>query len=312
MNLINTDIKPDPFDPQTGDVYQYGAPPFVQRLVVEDAPTREDPRVRYRIDGGTDSNLTTVAQFHRHLAGLTDLHGVGRVREYQPITTEVRKSLVHQLRSTALEVDQVAGDLMRGAAATIVEQAAALDGIACREALEQTRGRLALLQEAVAQALAENIPDIEDASATAGLVERLGLLIAALPEVYREREEAEARATERASSLMVTRDALWSTLGAVSLGSLRVPTAATHLLDSLGSVYGDRTAISLAELIDAAFAFGICASRHPELPEFKCGEMQERLAERESDIKKLADVVTAGVEMVKEVLARIGTAKDAK
>lgn len=85
MNLINTDITPDPYAPQTGDVYEFGEP-FVQRLVIEDAPTREDPRVRYRIDGGTDSNLTTVAQFHRHLAGLTDLHGVGRVREYPPIT----------------------------------------------------------------------------------------------------------------------------------------------------------------------------------------------------------------------------------
>ena len=155
VNLINTDITPNPYDPQTGDVYEFGDP-FVQRLVVEDAPTREDPRVRYRIDGGTASNLTTVPQFHRHLAGLTGLRGLGRVR-------------------------------------------------------------------------------VVDAWA-----------------------------------LMVTRDALWSTLGAVSLGSLRVPTAATHLLDSLGSVYGDRTAIPLAELIDAAFAFGICASRHPELPEIKC------------------------------------------
>ena len=64
MNLIDTNITPDPFDPQTGDVYEFGAP-FVQRLVIEDAPSNEDPRVRYRIDGGTDSNLTSVAQFHR-------------------------------------------------------------------------------------------------------------------------------------------------------------------------------------------------------------------------------------------------------
>lgn len=109
MNLINTDIVPDPYDPQAGDVYEFGDP-FVQRLVVEDAPTREDPRVRYRIDGGVDSNLTSVAQFHRHLAGLTGLRGVGRVREYPPITAEVRKSLVRQLRSTALGVDQAVGE----------------------------------------------------------------------------------------------------------------------------------------------------------------------------------------------------------
>lgn len=134
MNLINTDIIPDPYDPQTGDVYEFGDP-FVQRLVVEDAPTRDDPRVRYRIDGGVDSNLTTVAQFHRHLAGLTRLRGVGRVRG----------------------VDPVAGDLMRGAATTIVEQAAALDGVACREA--QPPG-IGCLVERRPETLAENERDI--------------------------------------------------------------------------------------------------------------------------------------------------------
>lgn len=51
MNLINTDIKPDPFDPHRGDVYESGGP-FPQRIVVEDPPTSEDPRIRYRVDGG--------------------------------------------------------------------------------------------------------------------------------------------------------------------------------------------------------------------------------------------------------------------
>lgn len=70
--------------------------------------------------------------------------------------------------------------------------------------------------------------------------------------------------------VMVPRDVLCSTLGAAVIGSFRVPTAAIHLCDSIVSVYGDRAAISLAELIDAAFAFGICASRHPEFRDTEC------------------------------------------
>lgn len=97
MNLIDTNITPDPFDPQTGDVYEFGAP-FVQRLVIEDAPSNEDPRVRYRIDGGTDSNLTSVAQFHRHLAGLTDLRGIGRVRECSPLKPDEVAALTWEAR----------------------------------------------------------------------------------------------------------------------------------------------------------------------------------------------------------------------
>lgn len=125
MNLINTDIKPDPFDPQTGDVYEFGAP-FVQRLVIEDAPSNEDPRVRYRIDGGTDSNLTSVAQFHRHLAGLTDLRGIGRVRECSPLKPDEVVRLMQVLKATALGVDKVTGDLMREAAYAIAEMSAML------------------------------------------------------------------------------------------------------------------------------------------------------------------------------------------
>ncbi len=124
MNLINTDIKPDPFDPHRGDVYESGGP-FPQRIVVEIPPTSDDQRIRYRVDGGADSNLTTLGQFHLHLAGLGEIRGVGRVREYSPASPDETRSLVHRLRSTALGVDDVTGDLMRGAAATIVEQAAA-------------------------------------------------------------------------------------------------------------------------------------------------------------------------------------------
>ena len=69
MDLIDTNIKPDPFNPQRGDVYESQGP-FPQRIVVEDPPTAEDPRIRYRVDGGVDSNLTTLGQFHLHLAGL--------------------------------------------------------------------------------------------------------------------------------------------------------------------------------------------------------------------------------------------------
>jgi len=76
--------------------------------------------------------------------------------------------------------------------------------------------------------------------------------------------------TDALGTMYVARDVLRSTFGAVSLSSLKVPTAAVHLLDSLASVYGDRDAISLVELIDAAFAFGICASRHPEFREIRC------------------------------------------
>ena len=116
MNLINTDIKPDPFDPHRGDVYESGGP-FPQRIVVEIPPTSEDQRIRYRVDGGADSNLTTLGQFHLHLAGLGEIRGVGRVREYSPVSPDEIRSLVHRLRSTALGVDDVAGELMRGAAA---------------------------------------------------------------------------------------------------------------------------------------------------------------------------------------------------
>jgi hypothetical protein len=80
--------------------------------------------------------------------------------------------------------------------------------------------------------------------------------------------DSEAPATD--ANHMVARTVLFSTLGAASISSFRVPTAATHLLDSMASVYGDRDAISLVELIDAAFAFGICASRHPEFREIRC------------------------------------------
>lgn len=60
MNLIDTDIKPDPFDPQRGDVYESKGP-FPQRIVVEDPPTTEDPRIRYRVDGGVDSQARIQA-----------------------------------------------------------------------------------------------------------------------------------------------------------------------------------------------------------------------------------------------------------
>jgi len=125
VNLINTDIKPDPYDPQTGDVYEYGEP-FVQRLVVEDAPTSEDHRIRYRIDGGGDSNLTSVGQFHRHLAGLINLRGIGRVREYSPLEPGDTVRLMRVLKATALGVDKPAGDLMRAAAYMIAELRAML------------------------------------------------------------------------------------------------------------------------------------------------------------------------------------------
>jgi hypothetical protein len=111
VNLINTDIKPDPYDPQTGDVYEYGEF-FVQRLVVEDAPTSEDHRIRYRIDGGSDSNLTSVGQFHRHLAGLTNLRGVGRVREYSPLEPGDTVRLMRVLKATAMGVDKPAAAYM--------------------------------------------------------------------------------------------------------------------------------------------------------------------------------------------------------
>ena len=136
MNLINTDIKPDPFDPHRGDVYESGGP-FPQRIVVEIPPTSEDQRIRYRVDGGVDSNLTTLGQFHLHLAGLGEIRGVGRVREYSPVSPDEIRSLAHRLRSTALGVDEVAGDLMRSAAATIVEQAAAY-----QKSLAEMRGGL--------------------------------------------------------------------------------------------------------------------------------------------------------------------------
>lgn len=111
MNLIDTDIQPDPFDPQRGDVYEFGAP-FPQRIVVEDPPTAEDPRIRYRVDGGADSNFTSLGQFHLHLAGLGEIRGVGRVREYLPVTPDVCRTLIHQLRSTALGVDRPAAQAL--------------------------------------------------------------------------------------------------------------------------------------------------------------------------------------------------------
>ena len=122
VNLINTDAKPDPFQPQRGDVYEFGAP-FPQRLVVEDPPTAEDPRIRYRVDGGCDSNLTSLDRFHLHLAGLSGLKGLGRVREFQPLEPGDVDRLVHALRVTALGADRVAVELMRGAAAIIVDLA---------------------------------------------------------------------------------------------------------------------------------------------------------------------------------------------
>lgn len=79
LDLIDTTIQPDPFKPQAGDVYEFGHP-FTQRLVVEDAPSVGDFRVRFRIDGG-DSSLTSVRAFHLLLAGFRGLRGIGRVVE---------------------------------------------------------------------------------------------------------------------------------------------------------------------------------------------------------------------------------------
>lgn len=78
-DLIDATIEPDPFKPKIGDVYEFGHP-FPQRLVIEDAPSSSDFRVRFRIDGG-DSSLTSVRAFHLLLAGFRGLRGVGRVIE---------------------------------------------------------------------------------------------------------------------------------------------------------------------------------------------------------------------------------------
>lgn len=110
MNLIDTNVKPDPFNPQLGDVYEYDAPPQGHSYYSVSVGGGASAKYTFNMGGGNcrtrivvtnlsnnvwlqvngEERLQKAGTFRLFIASLTNLAAVGRVRETAMVTEEAQ------------------------------------------------------------------------------------------------------------------------------------------------------------------------------------------------------------------------------